>query len=129
MSDEKQAHGTFCWNELMTRDVDSAKKFYSELVGWSMDDSSMPGMDYTLMKVGDKPAGGMMAMPKEVPAEYPSHWVAYITVDDVDAAAKKVLELGGKLLHDIMDIPEVGRFVTIQDPTGAAVALITLASE
>jgi hypothetical protein len=129
MSEEKSAHGTFCWNELMTRDVDAAKKFYSELIGWEMADSGMPGMDYTMMKAAGKEAGGMMAMPKEVPAEVPSHWVSYITVDDVDAAAKKVTELGGKLLHEIMDIPSVGRFVTIQDPTGAAVALITLAEK
>ncbi len=127
MSDQKSAHGTFCWNELMTRDVDAAKKFYSELIGWEMADSGMPGMDYTMMKAGDKTAGGMMAMPKEVPDMVPSHWMAYLTVDDVDAAAKKVVELGGELLHDIMDIPTVGRFVTIKDPTGAAIALITLA--
>lgn len=127
MSDQKMAQGMFCWNELMTRDLPAAKKFYSELLGWDAADSGMPGMEYTLAKVGEKDAGGMMEMPKEIPAEVPAHWMSYITVDDVDAAAKKVVELGGMVLHGPMDIPQVGKFCTIQDPTGAVVSLITLA--
>lgn len=127
MSDEKMAQGNFCWNELMTRDLPAAQKFYADLLGWKVADSGMPGMDYKMIKAGDKEAGGMMTMPKEVPAEVPSHWMAYITVDDVDASAKKVAELGGQVLCGPMDIPEVGRFCTIQDPSGATVSLITLA--
>ena len=50
--------------------------------------------------------------------------MSYITVDDVDALAAKVTELGGQVLFGPQDIPTVGRFVTIQDPTGAAVSLI-----
>ena len=38
MSD-KPAQGTFCWNELMTRDTDKAGKFYAELIGWELADS------------------------------------------------------------------------------------------
>jgi predicted enzyme related to lactoylglutathione lyase len=70
----------------------------------------------------------MMAMPPDVAPEVPSHWMAYITVDDVDAASAKVTELGGKLLHGPQDIPTVGRFSVIQDPTGAVVGLIKLTS-
>ncbi len=126
MADEKSAHGTFCWNELVTRDVAAAEKFYSELIGWKIVDASMTGMQYSLLKAGDKDAGGMMAMPAEVPAEVPSHWMSYITVDDVDAAAEKTKALGGTVLHGPEDIPTVGRFCVIQDPTGATVSLIKL---
>ncbi len=129
MPDEKPAVGTFCWNELMTRDIEAAKKFYSELIGWNPTDAGMPGMDYTLLKIGDKDAAGMMAMPDEVPKEVPSHWMAYITVDDVDAAAKKTTELGGTVIHGPQDIPTVGRFCIIQDPTGATVSLFKSASQ
>lgn len=127
MSDEKPAHGMFCWNELMTRDTAAAEKFYTGLLGWKAVDSGMPDMKYTLLKVGDKDAGGMMDMPPDVPKEVPSHWMAYITVDDVDALAKKTVELGGQVLHGPQDVPKVGRFSIIQDPTGAVVSLITLA--
>lgn len=127
MADNKPTHGEFCWNELMTRDTAAAGKFYSELIGWKPTDGGMAGMQYTLFKIGDKDAGGMMAMPPDVPAEVPSHWLAYITVDDVDSAAAKVGELGGKVIVGPQDIPKVGRFCVIQDPTGATVGLIKLA--
>lgn len=124
---QKPTHGTFCWNELMTRDTDGAGKFYSALLGWKPEASPMPGMEYTLMKSGDKEQGGMMAMPADVPKEVPAHWLAYVAVDDVDALITKTKELGGQVLHGPMDIPEVGRFCVIQDPTGAVLGLITLA--
>ena len=127
MSENKPIHGTFCWNELMTRDVPAAGKFYTELLGWQAKDSGMPGMQYTLFKVGDKEAGGMMQMPADIPAQVPSHWMAYITVDDVDSAAAKVTQLGGNVMHGPVDVPGVGRFCVIQDPTGAVVSLIKLA--
>ena len=39
----KASHGTFCWNELMTRDVDRAKRFYRDTIGWSFEPMEMPG--------------------------------------------------------------------------------------
>lgn len=124
MANEKPAHGTFCWNELVTRDMEGAAKFYTELLGWKAVDSGMPGMAYTILKAGDKEAGGMMNMPPDVPNEVPAHWMAYITVDDVDAVAKKVAELGGEVFHGPQDVPNVGRFCIIKDPTGAVVSLM-----
>ena len=129
MAEERPAHGTFCWTELMTRDLPEAEKFYSELLGWKTVDSGMPGMKYTLIKAGDKDAGGMMEMPADIPAQVPPHWMTYVAVDDVDALAAKVEGLGGKLLNPVMDIPQVGRFCIVQDPTGAVLSLITLASK
>lgn len=127
MSEVKTMHGTFCWNELMTRDTAAAGKFYSELLGWKTADSGMPGMNYTLLKAGEKDAGGMMEMPAEIPKEVPPHWMSYIAVDDVDSLVEKTKELGGTVLFGPQDIPQVGRFCTIQDPTGAVVSLIKLA--
>lgn len=124
MANEMPAHGAFCWNELVTRDLEAAKKFYSELIGWEIVDSSMTDMVYNVLKANGKDQGGMMAMPAEVPGQVPSHWMSYITVDDVDALVSRVTELGGQVLFGPQDIPTVGRFVTIQDPTGAAVSLI-----
>ncbi|MEZ5360679.1 MAG: VOC family protein [Candidatus Zixiibacteriota bacterium] len=125
MANEMPKHGTFCWNELMTWDVEAAKKFYKELVGWEPTDSGMPGMNYLLLKKDDKDQGGMMQMPPEIPKEVPSHWMSYITVDDVDAVAANIPKLGGQVMHGPMDIPGVGRFCAAMDPTGAAISFIT----
>ena len=126
MANDRPAHGTFCWNELVTHDVEAAEKFYGELIGWKITDSGMPGMVYKMLTIGETQAGGLMAMPPEVPKDVPSHWMSYITVEDVDASAKKAQELGAELIHAPQDIPTVGRFCIIKDPTGAVVSLITL---
>lgn len=124
----KPAHGTFCWNELVSTDPDKARPFYRELIGWEIVDSGMPDMQYEMMKVGESMAGGMMKMPDEAKG-VPSHWMAYIAVDDVDACAAKVKDLGGNIIHGPQDIPNVGRFVIVQDPAGAVVSLITMSSQ
>lgn len=106
--------------------MDAAGKFYTGLLGWEAKDSGMPGMKYTVFKSGDKEAGGMMTMPPDAPPELPSHWMAYIAVDDVDTLVEKTKKLGGNILHGPQDVPTVGRFCIIQDPTGGVVTLIKM---
>lgn len=52
-------------------------------------------------------------------------WGIYITVDDVDATARKAEELGGKVLMPPTDIPNVGRFAALMDPQGVMFSVIT----
>ena len=59
--------------------------------------------------------------------EVPSNWAVYFAVADCDASLEKAKQLGGKPLMDTMDIEGVGRFVFLQDPQGAAFAIIQLA--
>ncbi|HEV7645706.1 MAG TPA: VOC family protein [Pyrinomonadaceae bacterium] len=118
-------HGSFCWNELNTRDAAAAKPFYAELFGWKFKESK-DGMPYTEIGLSDdRPFGGIFQLPDEM-ANIPPFWMAYVAVDDVDASAKKVAELGGKIHKEPADIPGVGRFCIIADPTGAVMALITI---
>ena len=119
------ANGTFCWNELGTTDLEAAKKFYTELLGWKLRDSNAAGMVYNEIVVNGREMGGMFQMGAEF-GNIPSHWMAYVAVDDVDAKAKQAEELGGKLRVPPKDIPNVGRFCIITDPTGATIALIRL---
>ena len=51
-------------------------------------------------------------------------WLGYIGVDDVDAVAGRIVEAGGKLHKDIMDVPGVGRIAMVADPQGAPFYLI-----
>ena len=137
MSEHKMpAHGTFCWNELSTTDSDVAIKFYTELLGWEIKSSKVeeacegapadaPPMVYNEIVVGGEHVGGMYKMGPEFGGA-PSHWRSYVAVDDVDARAAKVVELGGSLCVPPTDIPNVGRFCVVNDPTGAIISLITL---
>jgi hypothetical protein len=60
-----------------------------------------------------------------MPAEVPSHWAVYFSVDDADAAAAKIAELGGKVLMGPMDI-QPGRFAAAADPTGASFNILQI---
>ena len=118
-----KTQGVFSWNELLTSDVEGAKKFYSELIGWTMEDMPSPGGTYTVMKVDSEQVGGMMQMPEQA-GQSPSMWGAYISVDDVDGIAARCESLGGKILSPPMDIEGVGRFAVLQDPQGAVFSIL-----
>ena len=76
---------------------------------------------YTLFKHEGKEVGGMMKKPAQ--AEGPSAWLLYVAVQDVDATAQKIGDLGGCLFVPPSDIPDVGRFAVAADPNGAAFAI------
>ena len=129
------ASGAFCWNELATTDLDAAQSFYKTLLGWEIKEGAAPGggMRYSEIVVEGRHVGGMYSMGEACAAgeaggqpQMPPRWMTYVAVDDVDASAAKTKELGGKVLVEPMDIPNVGRFCIINDPAGAAIALITL---
>ena len=115
--------GAFSWNELMTTDVAAARQFYGALFGWETEDYE-GGSGYVLVKVGGDAVGGMMTVPPEC-AGAPPAWGIYVTVADVDATARQVESLDGKLLRPPEDIPDVGRFCVLQDPQGATLCAIT----
>ncbi|MGH1352847.1 MAG: VOC family protein [Methyloligellaceae bacterium] len=124
MIDAMKQHGAFSWNELVTNDIEGAKTFYSQLFNWQLDDMTNEGMEYTTAKVSDQMMAGMMSTPPDA-GNMPPMWGSYVTVDDVDASAKQVVELGGQVVMEPRDIPNVGRFCVIVDPQGAALSLIT----
>jgi uncharacterized protein len=117
-------HGVFSWNELMTPNVAAAKRFYSEALGWELQDMGIPDMPYTIAKQGDREVAGIMAIPAEA-KNMPPSWGSYVTVDDVDARVERIKSLGGTLCHGPMDIPAIGRMAVISDPQGAILTLIT----
>jgi predicted enzyme related to lactoylglutathione lyase len=104
--------------ELNTADPAKAKSFYSKLFDWKLED--VPGGDYTMIKVGEGTGGGIMKQP--VPGA-PSTWLAYVNVDDIQAATRKARTLGATVMKDVTEIPDAGWFSVIADPTGAVLAL------
>lgn len=125
MSEQPQmTPGTFGWNELMTPDADACKAFFTALMGWTTETMEMPdGGVYTIFKLGDRPAGGMMQMRGAEFEGMPPHWVGYLTVEDVDKTIDKCKSLGGSVAVGPFDVANVGRFAIIADPTGAHVGI------
>ncbi len=116
---------TRCWNELSTGDVERAKAFYTGLFGWGARTQQMGPMVYTTFSNGERPAAGLMRIAEEW-GPVPPHWLVYFAVDDCDRTVEKAKGLGAKVTAPPMDIPEVGRFAVLEDPQGAAFAVIKL---
>lgn len=114
--------GRFVWRDLMSTDPEASKSFYTQLFGWGTKEQDMgPEIGtYTMWTVGGCDIGGLV--PLDPSHEMPSHWISYVTVEDVEAAAVKAKELGGDAPVPATDIPGVGRFAVILDPQGGAIS-------
>jgi predicted enzyme related to lactoylglutathione lyase len=107
--------------ELATTDVGAAKSFYRSLFDWNLQDADMGGgVTYTMIDVGEGTGGGMMQHP--MPGQ-PSAWLPYVLVDDLSAATAKAKSLGATIIRDVTEVPEMGSFSIIADPTGAVLGL------
>jgi predicted enzyme related to lactoylglutathione lyase len=118
---ERPPVGTFCWEELHATDPEAAAKFYAGLLGYSVESQDMGPMGtYFILKRGDRQTAGIMKKPPQVPQPY---WLQYVAVKEVDASTRSAKELGASILIAPTDIPEVGRFSVVADPTGAVIGL------
>jgi uncharacterized protein len=107
--------------ELSTTDLDKAKSFYQSLFDWQLKDEDMGGgMSYTMISVGEGTGGGMM---KQMVPGAPSAWLAYVLVDDIQAATAKAKSLGATIMRDVMEVMDAGWLSIIVDPTGACLGL------
>lgn len=115
--------GAMCWNELATRNPETAMAFYSGLFGWVF--SKTEGMDYWSFTNNGRMNGGVVKMTAEW-GEMPPHWMTYFTVADLDTAMTEAIILGGRVLNGPIESQGVGRFAVIHDPAGAVCTIIQL---
>ncbi len=124
MNESCKQHGAFSWSELLTDDIQAAKNFYQQVIGWEVDEMQMEHMTYYVVKAAGNPVGGMMAKQAEA-QQMPNQWGTYITVDDVDKTLAKAEAAGGTAVYPPMNVPGVGRMCAFTDPTGAMISVIT----
>ena len=120
------AHGSFHWNELMTRDAEGAKRFYRNTIGWSFESMPMPdGGTYCCAMLGGRPVAGIFALDSPEYDGVPESWMPYLAVDDVDKRVAKAIKAGAKLMKPIFDVPGVGRIAVLLEPGGAGIGWMT----
>lgn len=118
--------GHFVWYDLITADVNGAKRFYADVVGWATRPFEASNGTYAIWTMADRPLGGVTALPDDAKrAGATSHWMAHVVVADVDAATRTATALGATVQGAPHDIPGVGRFSVVADPQGAEIALFT----
>jgi predicted enzyme related to lactoylglutathione lyase len=119
-------HGEFYWNELMTRDLERAKKFYADTLGWTFDPMSAGGgPTYWIIKTGGEMVGGLFDISGHDFDQVPESWMSYIAVDDVDARVAKAVKAGAQVMKPAFDIPGVGRIAILREPGGASIGWMT----
>jgi predicted enzyme related to lactoylglutathione lyase len=111
---------TWVWNELQTRDKARAKGFYSRVFGWTGQEDE--GGYVGWLQDGRVHCGGMAI--EESWGDVPSNWSVYFLVEDPDAMAARVAELGGRVVVGPQQAGNLGRFFVAQDPQGAIFSAI-----
>lgn len=122
---DRYEHGVFCWVDYNAHDLDAASAWYSELFGWKADkQDTQGGPPYVMFTMRDRAVAGMGQMSDDMKgAGIPPMWNSYVNVDDVDAAVKKIGELGGQVMVPAMDVMDAGRMALFIDREGATFAV------
>jgi uncharacterized protein len=116
------SEGVFVWDELGTSDIEAAKRFYADVVGWESSDQDMgDGFIYTIFRSNGIDRAGAYQRQPDMPGA--PGWLPYVATSDVDASLEKATGLGATSITEPMDIPTVGRMAIIADPAGAVVGL------
>lgn len=114
--------GKFMWYELMTSDTRGAETFYGGVVGWTVQDVGHGR--YSTFNTSKGGVAGLREIPEaQRAAGVKPGWVGYVSVDDVDAYARRFEAKGGRIHRPPEDIPGSGRFSLVGDPQGAALVL------
>jgi predicted enzyme related to lactoylglutathione lyase len=115
--------GKVVWNDLVTQDLDVARRFYGELFGWTFEQSTAPGgQPYLLARSGRIFVAGMVAVNSPSKNVVLSRWLPYMSVRDVDASVAKATASGATVLVGARDV-SLGRVAVIEDHEGAVLGL------
>jgi predicted enzyme related to lactoylglutathione lyase len=116
---EAAGTGSIVHFDIPVDDVERARKFYGELLGWKIE--KVPGpMEYWLITPKDEKAvrGGMMRR------EQPQQTITdYFIVPSVDEYVGKVQKLGGQVVVPKMPVPGMGYFAYCLDTEKNAFAI------
>src|SRR5260370_22029105 len=125
---DQMAVGNVGWHELLTDDAAKAFDYYSKHYGWQKDyahDMGAIGIHQTFRTYKPLQTRGMMNLKGPgIPRSIPPHWKFYFTVDDIQAAQKRVIYAGGKILLPPMDVPGGSRILQAVDDQGFNFSLV-----
>ncbi|KUN81425.1 VOC family protein [Streptomyces griseoruber] len=112
-----QPEGTPCWADAMFTDVEGAKTFYGEVLGWTFGESSSEYGNYTQAYVDGKAVAAVVPpMPGQ---EGQSQWCLYFASPDAEATAAKIRAHHGEVLMEPMQVGDFGTMCLAREPSGA----------
>lgn len=126
MAENTNNFGKILWSDLTVENADEIKNFYKEVVGWEenpvpMKDGEEDYVDYGMGNNGEGSAG--ICNKRGNHSHLPSQWIMYINVENIEHSLSKVIELGGKLIHEARKKDGSYFYVIVEDPAGAVFGL------
>ena len=112
--------GKFVWADLVTDDVQAARKFYTALFGWTFYDYG----GYLIGMNDDRPLCGMFRRPRPADASAKPRWLGYLSVANVERAKKAVTKAGGHVLAPPQKMPKREEQAVFADAEGALFGVI-----
>lgn len=111
--------GVPCWVSVLQRDARAARDFYGPLFGWEFSGPGGPeDFPYFVATLDGDEVAGIGSLPGDVvPA-----WITEVCVDSAEAAARRAVDAGGRLVAGPLDIAPAGRLAVIADPAGAVLS-------
>jgi predicted enzyme related to lactoylglutathione lyase len=121
----KHPEGRFCWSDLLTTDIASARRFYASVFGWTFEEHPTPqGGPYVIALLQTDQVTALSPMPPDMMAQkIPPSWNAYVCVADAAATTKKAEALGAKIVMSPTDVMGEGRMAMIAEPSGGVFSL------
>ncbi|MFD5480422.1 VOC family protein [Streptomyces hawaiiensis] len=111
-----QPEGTPCWADAMFSDLEGAKSFYGDVLGWTFAEASAEFGNYTEAYANGKAVAAVVPpMPGQ---EGLSQWCLYFAADDAAATAARIRDHGGEVLMDPMKVSDFGTMCLARDPGG-----------
>jgi uncharacterized protein len=113
-------HDVFSWVDVTSQDFEASARFYSEMFGWQIERGSEEFGGYSMAVLNGRMVAGISpAMSPDAPPV----WSTYVDVASVDSTIAKVLDAGGTVLVEPMDVGEAGRMAVFSDPEGGVIGL------
>jgi uncharacterized protein len=120
--------GKVIFVELITPDLNAAKRFYGGLFGWTFRDINVGPRAYAEALLGDQPVGGVFQKTLSAGEHRQPAWLTYFAVQDVDAATQTAVQHGATILFAPHSFPNRGRQAVLADPQGAIFAVLASSS-
>lgn len=112
------AHGDITHIDIPVTDTDQARRFYSELFGWTIEE--LPGFEgYPMWQAPNKISGGGLA-PRSDGFTQPR---SYVEVDSIEQALATAEQNGGRVLQGKQPITESNWWAVFEDPFGNQIGL------
>jgi predicted enzyme related to lactoylglutathione lyase len=117
-------NGRVVWHDLLTNTPDESRRFYSELFGWEFERPTMVSSGaYYLIRHNGRLIGGMVDANRLDNSDI-SQWVTVISVDDIDAAVRRLEREGGAVLTPPTEVGLRGTLAVVTGSDGALFAMV-----